>query len=165
MLAYSPARIVNDARQLTRSANVSLAEVMFVLSHTQLTEVEKCLWLLLATHAESDHLACTFSYAQLSFCVNQPHQIVHGALLRLIAMGFLESDDLLETFTPLQLLSFCKFTVLLPLDGLLALKKTPRGKEPAAWHDKGIYQRPPILINLLKNRFGRSSCKNEVGQG
>lgn len=121
MLVYSPARIVNDARSLTRSANISLAEVMFVLSHTELTEVEKCLWLLLATHADSANLACTFSYAQLSFCVNQPHQIVHGALKRLIAMGFLGSDNLLETFTPLQLMAFCKFTVQLPGMSLLQL--------------------------------------------
>jgi hypothetical protein len=159
MLAYSPARIVNDARQLTRSANVSLAEVMFVLSNTELTEVEKMLWLLLAMHAESANLTCTFSYAQLSFGVNHPHQTVHGALLRLRALGFLQSDDLLETFTPLQLLRHCHFVVQLPLAGLLALKKTPRCKEPEALHDKGIYRRPPIMINLLNNRLRGGSCK------
>ena len=152
MQAYSLSRIVSDARTLTRTAQVSLAEVLFVFSHTQLNEVEKILWILFATHAD-DSLSCTFSYAQISFCVNLNHETVHRALKRLMAMGFIESGGLVETFTPLLLLQQFTFTVTLPLEGLLALKKTPKVKQPEALHVKGIYKRPPILINLLNNRL------------
>lgn len=155
MQAYSLCRIMLDARQLTRPVAVSLAEMLFVFSHALLTECEKIIWLILAAHAEHDSLSCTFSYAQLSHCTHQPHDNVHRALQRLIALGFLETRDLLTQFTPLLLLRDCLFTVKLPLEGLLALKKTPRIKQPEAWHEKGIYKRPPILINLLKNRVGR----------
>lgn len=153
MQAYSPCRILNDARQLTRAVDVSLAEMLFVFSHAVLSEVEKLLWLTLAAHATRETFSCTFSYAQLSYCISQPHENVHRALTRLIAMGFIETDGLLESFTPLSLLKFCTFTVQLPLDGLLALKKAPRCKKPEAFHEKGIYKRPPIMINLLNNRF------------
>ncbi len=152
MQAYSLMRIVLDARTLTRTANVSLAEVLFVFSHTQLNEVEKILWMLFATHAD-DSLSCTFSYAQISYCINQHHEIVHRALKRLIAMGFIETEGLLESFTPLSLLKVCTFTVQLPLEGLLALKKTVPCKKPEAFHEKGIYRRPQIMINLLHKRL------------
>ncbi len=153
MQAYSLYRIMLDARQLTRPVALSLAEMLFVCSHAALTECEKIIWLLLAAHAEPESFSCTFSYAQLSHCTQQPHDNVHRALQRLIAMGFLESKDLLTQFSPLLLLRECQFSVQLPLEGLLALKKTPRIKKPEAWHEKGIYKRPPILINLLRNRL------------
>ncbi|MGE3318192.1 MAG: hypothetical protein AB7I18_02760 [Candidatus Berkiella sp.] len=153
MQAYSLSRILNDARQLTRSARISLAEVLFVFSHTQLNEVEKILWILFATHAD-DSLSCTFSYAQISYCVNLDHEIVHRALKRLLALGFLECEGgLPDPFSPLCLLKFQRFHLALPLEGLLALKKAPQCKKPKPWHEKGIYKRPPILINLLNNRF------------
>ncbi len=152
MQAYSLSRIVLDARTLTRTANVSLAEVLFVFSHTQLNEVEKILWMLFATHAD-DSLSCTFSYAQISYCINQHHEIVHRALKRLIALGFLEAMSLREDFSALRLLQCCRFIIALPLDGLLVLKKAEKCKKPAPMHEKGIYRRPPILINLLNNRF------------
>lgn len=151
MQAYSLCRILNDARQLTRLVDVSLAEMLFVFSNATLTEVEKILWLTLAAHADRETFSCTFSYAQLSYCISQPHENVHRAIIRLIAMGFIETDGLLESYTALTLLRNCTFTVKLPLEGLLALKKTPRCKKPEALHQKGIYRRPPIMINLLKN--------------
>ncbi len=153
MQAYSLCRILNDARQLTRLVDVSLAEMLFVFSNAMLNEVEKILWLTLAAHADRETFSCTFSYAQISYCIHQPHENVHRALTRLIAMGFIESGGLLESFAPLALLRNFTFTVTLPLEGLLALKKTPRCKKPSALHVNGIYKRPSIMINLLNNRL------------
>lgn len=153
MQAYSLTRILNDARSLTRSIHVSLAEMLFVFSHSQLNEVDKILWLTLASHADRGSFSCTFSYAQLSYCISQPHENVHRALKRLAAMGFIESGGLVETFTPLLLLQQFTLTVTLPLEGLLALKTAAKVKQPEALHVKGIYKRPPILINLLNSRF------------
>ena len=117
MQAYSLCRILNDARQLTRLVDVSLAEMLFVFSNAKLNEVEKILWLTLAAHADRETFSCTFSYAQISYCIHQPHENVHRALSRLNAMGFIESGGLLETFTPLTLLQNFTFTVKLPLEG------------------------------------------------
>ncbi|MGE3318558.1 MAG: hypothetical protein AB7I18_04615 [Candidatus Berkiella sp.] len=50
-----------------------------------------------------DSYSCTLSYAQLSHCIYQPHEAVHRALKRLLALGFLECEGLLEAFTPLTL--------------------------------------------------------------
>lgn len=153
MQAYSLCRILHDARQLTRPIPVSLAEMLFVFSHSQLTDVEKILWLTIASHADRDSFSCTFSYAQLSHCIYQPHESVHRALKRLLALGFLECEGLLEAFTPLTLLRNCTFTVRLPLEGLLLLKRSSQHNKQEAWHEKGIYKRPEIVINLLNNRF------------
>lgn len=142
MHAYSLSRIVFDARTLTRTAQVSLAEVLFVFSHTQLNEVEKILWMLFATHAD-DSLSCTFSYAQISYCVNLPHETVHRALKRLMAMGFLDCEGLLDTFTQLRLLQVIRFHLQLPLEGLLHLRRSCVVKQEK--------ERRPITINLLKN--------------
>lgn len=144
MQAYSLSRIVSDARTLTRSARVSLAEVLFVFSHTQLNEVEKILWILFATHAD-DALSCTFSYAQISYCVNLDHETVHRALKRLMAMGFLDCEGLLDTFTQLRLLQVIRFHLQLPLEGLLSLSRSCVTKPEKL--------RRPITINLLHNRF------------
>jgi len=73
---------------------------------------------------------------------------VHRALKRLLALGFLECEGLLEAFTPLTLLRNCTFTVRLPLEGLLVLKKTSCVAAGAAMQDKS---RKPVMINLLKN--------------
>jgi hypothetical protein len=132
---------------------VSLAEMLFVFSHSQLTEVEKILWLTIASHADRDSFSCTISYAQLSHCIYQPHETVHRALKRLLALGFLENEGLLEAFTPLTLLRNCMFTVRLPLEGLLLLKRSSQTKKSETWHEKGIYKRPQVLINLLNDRF------------
>ncbi len=145
MQAYSLSRIISDARQFTRTTKISLAEVLFVFSHTHLTEIEKNLWLFLALHAD-EHFSCRFSYMQLSFCLNMPSETLHAALKRLMAMGFLDTEDLLDSFTPLKLMKFCQFSVQLPLEGLLALKKTPKLVV-------NIPKRKPITINLLHNRL------------
>lgn len=147
MQAYSLSRIVLDARALTRSVNVSLAEVLFVFSYTQLNEVEKILWMLFATHAD-ESLSCTFSYAQMSYCINQHHEIVHRALKRLMAMGFLDCEGLLDTFTQLRLLQVIRFHLQLPLEGMLALKKTSSN----ALREQQRLPRKPITINLLARR-------------
>ena len=151
MQAYSFYRILNDARQLTRLVDVSLAEMLFVFSHAKLTEVEKILWLTLAAHADRETFSCTFSYAQLSYCISEPHENVHRALTRLIAMGFIETTGLLDSFTPLTLLKVCTFTVLLPSEGLLALKKTSLCAAKTATQDRP--PRRPVTINLLNNRI------------
>jgi len=145
MQAYSLSGIISDARQFTRTAKLSLAEVLFIFSHTQLNEVEKILWIFLTTHAD-ENLHCSFSYAQLSFCLNITSDKVHAALKRLIAMGFLDTEDILDSFTPLKLMKCCRFSVQLPLEGLLALKKTT--KLPVT-----LPKRKPITINLLHSRF------------
>ncbi len=145
MQAYSLSGIISDARRFTRTAKLSLAEVLFIFSHTQLNEVEKILWIFLTTHAD-ENLYSTFSYAQLSFCLNVPTEKVHAALKRLMAMGFLDTEDILDSFTPLKLMRYCRFSVQLPLEGLLALKKT--AKLPVT-----LPKRKPITINLLHNRF------------
>ncbi len=149
MQGYSLSRIVSDARQFTRIAKISLAEILFVFSHLQLNEVEKILWIFLTSHSD-ENLDCTFSYAQLSFCLNLPTQNVHVALKRLIAMGFLDTEDLLDSFTPLKLMKCCRFSVQLPLEGLLALKKAPKLQV-------ALPQRKPITINLLHNRLKQRS--------
>ncbi|MCS5709877.1 helix-turn-helix domain-containing protein [Candidatus Berkiella aquae] len=146
---YSFSRIISDARQFTRTAKISLAEVLFVFSHTQLNEIEKILWLFLATHAD-ENFNCQFSYMQLSFCLNLPSETVHVALKYLVAMGFLETEDLIDSFTPLKLMKGCLFSVQLPLEGLLALKKTPKLSTEYP-------KRKPININLLHNRFNTRS--------
>lgn len=140
MQAYSLCRILHDARQLTRPVHVSLAEMLFVFSHSQLTDVEKILWLTLASHADRDSFSCTFSYVQLSHCIYQPHETVHRALKRLLALGFLECEGLLEAFTPLCLLRNCTFTIRLPIEGLLTLKKTVHPELPKSYavHGKRI---------------------------
>ncbi len=145
MQAYSLSGIICGARQFTRAATLSLAEVVYIFSHTQLNEVEKVLWIFLATHAD-DNFNCTLSYAQLSFCVNLASEKVHAALKRLIAMGFLDTEEILDSFTPLKLMKRCRFSVQLPLEGLLALKKAQ--KLPVA-----LPKRKPITINLLHNRL------------
>ena len=151
MQAYSLSRIVLDARTLTRAVDVSLAEMLFVFSHAMLTEVEKILWLTLAAHASRDTFSCTFSYAQISYCISQPHENVHRALQRLMAMGFLDTEHILDSFTPLKLMKPCCFSVQLPLEGMLALKKASCVAVKAV-HNK--QSRKPITINLLNNRFG-----------
>lgn len=155
MLAYSPCRILDDARKLTRLVDVSLAEMLFVFSNAMLNEVEKILWLTLAAHASRDTFSCTFSYAQLSHCILQPHENVHRALTRLMAMGFLDTEDLLDSFTPLKLMKPCRFSVQLPLEGLLVVKKT----SCTALREKQRLPRQPITINLLNNRFKTSPAR------
>ncbi len=152
MQAYSLSRIVLDARKLTRAVNVSLAEMLFVFSHAMLNEVEKCLWLILAAHASRESFSCTFSYAQLSYCISQPHENVHRALQRLMAMGFLDTEDILDSFTPLKLMKPCCFSVQLPLEGLLALKKA----SVCALGARSDKHRRPITINLLNNRLDKN---------
>ncbi|MCS5711483.1 hypothetical protein [Candidatus Berkiella aquae] len=147
--SYSFSRIISDARQFTRTTKISLAEVLFVFSHSQLTETEKMLWLFLAMHA-NEQFNCRFSYMQLSFCLNLSSEILHVALKRLIAMGFLDTEDLLDSFTPLALMKFCQFSVQLPLEGLLALKKAPK-------LSVNLPKRKPITINLLNNRLNQRS--------
>ncbi len=147
MQAYSYSRIVRDARQFTRTTKISLVEMLFVFSHTQLTEIEKVLWVFLVAHAD-ENLDCTFSYAQLSFCLNLPSENVQGALKRLMAMGFLDTEDLLDSFTSLKLMKPCRFSVQLPLEGLLALKKAPKLQV-------ALPKRKPITINLLHNRLNQ----------
>jgi len=150
MQAYSLSRILNDARSLTRSIHVSLAEMLFVFSHSQLNEVEKILWLTLASHADRESFSCTFSYAQLSHCIYQPHETVHRALKRLAAMGFIETEGLPEVFTPLALLATHRFGLGFPLEGLLALKKSSVVASKAAMPDRSAR---PITINFLNNRL------------
>ncbi len=147
MQAYSLCRILQDARQLTRPIHVSLAEMLFVFSHSQLTDVEKLLWLTLASHAGSDSFTCTLSYAQLSHYIYQSYETVHSALKRLLALGFLECEGLLEAFTPLALLRTCTFTVRFPLEGLLALKKSQANLSENC---NRMSERAEIRINFLK---------------
>ncbi|MCS5712374.1 hypothetical protein [Candidatus Berkiella aquae] len=149
MQAYSFSRIISDARQFTRTTTISLAEILFIFSHTQLNEVEKLLWIFLSTHA-NENFCCTFSYMQLSFCLNLPAEMVHAALKHLIAMGFLDTEGLPDSLTPLKLMKGCRFSVQLPLEGLLALKKTPKISVE-------LSKRKPININLLHNRFNKRS--------
>lgn len=64
-----------------------------VMSHPELLDEEKHLWLWLATHsANQAHQSCSCSYEQIFQAVKKPFKTIHRALFRLKLTGLLNAD-------------------------------------------------------------------------
>lgn len=132
---------------------VSLSQLMRIYSHALLNDTEKLLWLLLAQYAVNDKdLSCEFNYQQLSTFLNKQCDVIHRALVRLRAMGYLLCDLPFSNgeITPEMNVAMRLFT---PVEPIVRQIKPTRGVTDFVVLEKGVYRRSPILINLLsKNK-------------
>ena len=81
MFPISSTHIIREAREVKATATFSMAEIIFVLSHCQLSETAKLIWLWLAAKSAKDlQLSCYFSYVEMSGDLNQSYETLHIAL-------------------------------------------------------------------------------------
>ena len=132
MFEISPLRIIRDARQFTHAVSFSVAEIFFVGACNSLNDEEKLLWFFLATLSADNAL-----------------------LKRLNAMDFIHIEGLPilhnQDLAQEMIIEIRLFKILLPPEGLLALKRAPKCQsEDFVPPKKGIYQRSKMMVNLLK---------------
>lgn len=165
MTDINPVPIICQAREFKRPITFSFYELDYVVHQGGLHPLEKFIWMLLAIETNGDaQLACLLSYQHIAYTLHADYQSVHCALHRLVNMGFIQVSSLPEVgqtvFTQEDMMTMRLFMLSLPLEGLLVLKKAPSHK-PAENDRQRIYRKPPILLNLLKNKTKQDKGEEE----
>jgi len=158
MLEILPWRILRETRRFKKTIILSFAELEFLAKTDELTDSAKVLWFILALcSVENPRLIATTTYAALALKINKSCLEIYKLLSLLNVMGFIQVETLPKSYHEEIFPNQChkSFTISLSfsLKGLLCLKKTARiDDEGENVKVNGKYQRPQILINLLKNK-------------
>lgn len=161
----NPVPIICQARKTKRPITFSFYELDYVIHRPDMDLLDKLLWALLAIETNGDpELACLLSYQHIAYTLQADYQTVHRALHRLLNRGFIQASSLPKAsetiFTQEDMMNMRLFMLSLPPEGLLVLKKAP-ASIPSSLNPPGIYRKPPILLNLLKNKNQKKEEGNE----
>jgi len=158
MLEILPWRILRETRRFKKTIILSFAELEFLAKTEELSDSAKILWLILALcSVENPRLIATTTYAALSLKIHKSCVEIYRLLSLLNVMGFIQIENLPKSYHeeifPNQCHKSFAISLSFSLKGLLCLKKTARtDDEGENFKINGKYQRPQILLNLLRNK-------------
>lgn len=124
-----------------------------VMSHPELSDDEKHLWIWLATHsANKTHHSCSCNYEQISQAVHKPFKALHRALFRLKITGLLNADLPIWYGEPTRemIKQIRVFRPMFISEEALRRQQIIIKERQEALQVKQRYDGQPVLINLLK---------------